>query len=173
MWLLLIGILLLTPTLIHAESLGLRVITAYNAVREQADDLPCHGALAGINFCTTDLNIIATNELPLGSRVLIEDIEYLVADRTSSKYRYRYDILKKTYKEAIAFGRQTLNVKLIDDYGKDKLQLEAISKGRTNPDCKADRESRTFVQRYLRLAYGWAGLGGVPLANAQSPCEAG
>ncbi len=83
-----------------------REVTAYTASIDETDSTPCEGALPGINFCDPPFPILATNELPLGSKVEIDEIEYLVADRTNSKYQKTYDILMTTKTEALEFGRQ-------------------------------------------------------------------
>ncbi len=92
--------------------LGNRVVTAYNPIVEQTDSRPCEGALPEINLCTTTLDIVATNELPLRSIVQINGKEYLVADRTNSKYHYRYDILMRDKQDAINFGKKILMIKV-------------------------------------------------------------
>lgn len=98
---------------LQEESIGYRTITAYNAVEEQTDDTPCIGALKGIDFCNHKIPIVATNEVPLGSLVKINNTIYLVADRTNKRYKYRYDILFRSEKDALEFGKQTLLVSKI------------------------------------------------------------
>jgi len=96
--------------------LSKRVVTAYNAVPEQTNDRPCEGAFTphtGINFCKTNLPIVATNELPLGTLVKIDDRIFLVADRTNSRYKYRYDILTPTLSEAREWGKRTHIIEVI------------------------------------------------------------
>ena len=93
--------------------LGKRIITAYTASPEETDNTPCEGALAGINFCETKLAIVATNELPFGTRIEIDGKEYLVADRMNRRYQYRYDILMSSKVEALQFGKQIKEVKII------------------------------------------------------------
>jgi len=93
-----------------------RVVTAYNAVPEQTNDRPCEGAFTphtGIDFCKTDLPIVATNELPLGTLVKIDDRIFIVADRTNGRYKYRYDILTPTLSEAKEWGKRTHVVEVI------------------------------------------------------------
>ena len=94
-------------------SMGYRIITAYNPVHWQTDETPCQGALSGIDFCDTNLKLVATNELPLGSEVIIEGQTYLVADRMNNRYPVTYDILMSSLEEAKNFGRQELEVYLV------------------------------------------------------------
>ena len=90
--------------------IGERIITAYTASVDETDSTPCLGALAGIDFCNPPFDIVATNELPLRAIISIDDKEYLVADRTNSRYKNRYDILMLSKEEALAFGVQTKEV---------------------------------------------------------------
>lgn len=106
------------PTIVMSEPKILkgRVVTAYNAIEGQTDGTPCSGAYSphsGIDFCGTVLPIVATNELPLGTIVRIDGRIFLVADRTKSDYKYRYDILTPTYNEAIQWGNQIHIVEII------------------------------------------------------------
>lgn len=74
------------------EFIGYRTITAYNPVEGQTDKDPCIGALPSINLCTTEQKIVAVREshdpkedIPLGSKLIIDGEEYLVADRLAKK----------------------------------------------------------------------------------------
>jgi len=97
--------------------LGHRIITAFNTLTEQTDDTPCEGALPNINFCTTDIPIIATNELPLGLWIEVCGKKYLVADRTNKRYKRRYDVnFQLDKKGALEFGKQNCEVFLLTDY---------------------------------------------------------
>ncbi|MDP2676420.1 MAG: hypothetical protein Q8O83_01920 [bacterium] len=108
------------------ESVGIlsgRIVTAYNAVPEQTAGDPCEGAFTphtGINFCDTNIPIVATNELPLGTIIKIDDQIFLVADRTNSRYKYRYDILTPTLAEAKEWGRRTHVVEVVGKIVKSK-----------------------------------------------------
>jgi 3D (Asp-Asp-Asp) domain-containing protein len=90
-----------------------RVITAYNPVEAQTDDTPCIAA-SGLNICETRKNIVASNEFPFGTRLLIEGEIYYVEDRTNSRYQYRVDILMDSYEEARKWGIQTKEIILLD-----------------------------------------------------------
>ncbi len=97
---------------IEYQSLGLKEISAYTLSREETDDDPCITA-SGINACESDLPIVATNKFPFWTWVEIDGKEYVVLDRMSKKYPFRFDILMKTKGEARQFGIQKIEVKLI------------------------------------------------------------
>lgn len=99
-----------------------RIVTAYNPVPEQTNSTPCQGAFSphsGIDFCSTKIPIVATNELPLRTLVMIDDSVYIVGDRTNSRYKYRYDILQnkggeaEQLQEARKWGRQEHRIQVI------------------------------------------------------------
>ena len=96
----------------------LREVTAYNVgIEAQTDSTPCIGA-TGEDLCEALANgekVVATNELPLGSKVQIAGVIYTVKDRMNSRYNYRYDIAmsEEEYQRAINFGLQVLNVEII------------------------------------------------------------
>ncbi len=93
----------------------LRYVTAYTPSPDETDDTPCISA-SGLNVCEAlkeNRNIVATNELPLGSKVKIAGVIYEVQDRTNSRYQYRYDILMATKTEAYNWGVKILNVEFL------------------------------------------------------------
>ena len=98
----------------------IRVVTAYNAGDpRQTDDSPCISA-NGENIChalAKGEKRCAANFVPLGSSLYVDKIGVcLVTDRTNKRYRNRVDIAmkKNEYQKARRFGRQKLNVKIID-----------------------------------------------------------
>jgi 3D (Asp-Asp-Asp) domain-containing protein len=98
----------------------IRVVTAYNAGDpRQTDDTPCISA-SGENICKAlakGKKRCAANFVPLGSRLHVEKIGVcLVTDRTNRRYRNRVDIAmqRDEYHKARRFGRQKLQVKIID-----------------------------------------------------------
>lgn len=93
--------------------LGERWVTAYTAREEETDDTPCITA-SGHNICEEELNVVATNELPLLSTVLIDGKLYQVLDRTNKRYTYVYDILMPTVSEARQWGKQLHEVTLLN-----------------------------------------------------------
>lgn len=56
---------------------------------------------------------VASDDLPLGTKVLVNGQEYTVKDRFGGGYTDRLDIFMDTYDEAIEFGRQWLNVEIL------------------------------------------------------------
>lgn len=102
----------------EGETAMIRTITAYNVGDpSQTDSSPCIGA-TGENLCEALAHgekIVATNELPLGSKVAIAGEVYTVKDRTSGRYQYRYDIAypAEQYQEALEWGVRDLEVILI------------------------------------------------------------
>jgi 3D (Asp-Asp-Asp) domain-containing protein len=98
----------------------IRVVTAYNAGDpRQTDDSPCISA-NGENIChalAKGEKRCAANFVPLGSSLYVDKFGVcLVTDRTNKRYRNRVDIAmkKNEYQRARRFGRQKLNVKIID-----------------------------------------------------------
>lgn len=94
-------------------SLGIREISAYTLSEDETDNDFCITA-SGVNACESELPIIATNSLPFWTYVEIKGKEYVVLDRMNSRYQNgEMDILMRIKKEAIEFGRQRLEVKII------------------------------------------------------------
>ena len=99
------------------EGVSWRTITAYNVGDPaQTDSTPCVGAAgSAYDLCemvAAGAKVVATNEIPLFSKVVIGGETYTVLDRTNARYGYRYDIaMPKDQKVvALAFGRQTMAV---------------------------------------------------------------
>lgn len=95
-----------------------RIVTAYNVGDPaQTDDSPCIGA-TGQDLCAAleqGIKVVATNELPLYSKVSINGEVYTVLDRTNSRYHYRYDIAfpLQQMQESRAWGRKTLKIDVL------------------------------------------------------------
>ena len=115
-----------SPILVHKDqyykvrSETIRVVTAYNVGDpRQTDDTPCISA-NGENICRALANgemRCAANFVPLGSRLHVDKIGVcLVTDRMNKRYRNRVDIAmqKDEYRKALRFGRQKLQVKILD-----------------------------------------------------------
>jgi 3D (Asp-Asp-Asp) domain-containing protein len=88
----------------------IRTITAYTPSPDETDETPCITA-SGVNICDgtvkqSGLRVIATNELPLWSKVEIDGVVYTVLDRMNERYFYRYDILVSSKDEAKKWGVQ-------------------------------------------------------------------
>jgi len=90
---------------------GHRVITAYSSCPEETDDTPF---ITAYNTKVRD-GIVATNEFPKGTKLLIENRIYVVEDKTNSRYSYLIDIWMPSKQEAIEWGRQILEVSIIVD----------------------------------------------------------
>ncbi len=95
-----------------------RPLTAYNVgITGQTDNSPCIGA-AGVDLCELvehDIGVVATNELPLFSKVKINDKIYTVLDRTNKKYGKLYDIAfsASQIRQAKQFGRRLSDVAIL------------------------------------------------------------
>jgi 3D (Asp-Asp-Asp) domain-containing protein len=87
---------------------------AYSSTVGQTDLTPCITA-AGTRVRQ---GIIATNFLPLGTRIRIDDEIYIVEDRMNARYNGKYiiDVWHPTKKQALQFGRQKLTLEIIE-YG--------------------------------------------------------
>ena len=118
---------MMLPVLVHksqhyrVKSETIRVVTAYNVGDpRQTDDTPCIAA-NGEDICSA----LAKGEMrcaykfvPLGSHLYVDKIGVcLVTDRMNKRYRNRVDIAmqKDEYRKACRFGRQKLNVKILDN----------------------------------------------------------
>lgn len=102
-----------------AVPMGVKTISAYNVGDpNQCDDSPCTAA-NGENICLAlelGYKRCAANFVPFGTILEIEGYgRCLVTDRMNSRYSNHIDIaMKKTEKsEALKFGRQKLNIKII------------------------------------------------------------
>ncbi len=95
-----------------------REVTAYNVGDpSQTDASPCIGA-TGQDLCALiaqGRKIVATNELPFGSKVEINGEVYEVLDRMNSRYQHRYDIAMPVDQKtnAIKWGLKILDVRPI------------------------------------------------------------
>lgn len=85
--------------------------TAYSSTVAQTDLTPCITA-AGTRVRQ---GVVATNFLPLGTRLNIGDEEFVVEDRMNARYNGKFiiDIWHPTTRLAREFGAQTLNIEVI------------------------------------------------------------
>jgi len=92
-------------------------VTAYNPLPEQTDGSPCITA-NGLDVCKEEVNVIAANWLPFGTKVQIPDYfgdkVFEVNDRMSSRYNNRVDVLMYDLEEAKKFGKRRLRVVVLD-----------------------------------------------------------
>jgi 3D (Asp-Asp-Asp) domain-containing protein len=93
------------------EGTVLRVVSsAYASSPYQTDSTPCITA-AGT---TVRPGVVATNFLPLGTIVSIDEKKYIVEDRMNSRYDgYYLDIWFPSTSEALEFGRKKLNITIL------------------------------------------------------------
>lgn len=94
------------------------VATAYSSTEDQTDDTPCIAA-QGFDLCTHNTeNVIATNMLPLGTKVRFvnynPDIIYTVVDRMHERYNARIDFWKTSRERARQFGIRTLKMEIYE-----------------------------------------------------------
>ena len=99
----------------HGESLGKYVITAYCTCRI------CCGVYSGGNrtasgtIPTTNRTIaVDTSVIPFGTRVVINGQVYVAEDRGGAIKGKRIDMFFYTHKEALRWGRRTMEVYLAD-----------------------------------------------------------
>jgi 3D (Asp-Asp-Asp) domain-containing protein len=91
-------------------------VTAYTSEVGQTDDTPCITA-SGLDVCKRDTeNIVATNFLPLGTRVrmpeLYGDRVFYVEDRMNGRYHYKMDVWMKEKEAAKQFGVQYTTIEV-------------------------------------------------------------
>lgn len=87
-----------------------RVITAYSSTPDQTDSTPF------ITAYNTKVRkgIVASNEFPKGTQLLIDGYIYTVEDKMNSKYRYLIDIWMPSREEAKNWGKQIKEIMLLD-----------------------------------------------------------
>ncbi|MBX4201133.1 hypothetical protein KW786_03345 [Candidatus Parcubacteria bacterium] len=99
------------------------VLTAYSSSIDETDDTPFDGAGGNLPdmIAKTGLKVIATNILPLGTKVRIGDDIYVVYDRMNSKYNQKahFDEYipgpgESAKKIATKFGYKIVNVEVIE-----------------------------------------------------------
>jgi 3D (Asp-Asp-Asp) domain-containing protein len=89
------------------EDIGWRTVTGYSSTIEECGDDPFTTASGE----KVRHGIIATNEFPFGTMLLIDGKVYEVKDRTHEKYDYLIDIWFETKEEALAWGKRSLAIK--------------------------------------------------------------
>ncbi len=86
-------------------------VSAYNAEEAQTDDSPFIMA----NNQKVHEKAVANNCLPFGTKIEIEGMgEYIVSDRMNTRYGCQnFDVFMWDKNEALAFGRQAKNYRII------------------------------------------------------------
>ncbi len=126
-------------TRIHPkEGTVLKVVSsAYASSPYQTDSTPCITA-AGT---TVRPGVVATNFLPLGTIVSIDEKRYIVEDRMNSRYDgYYLDVWFPSTSEALEFGRKKLDVTIVA-YDKPGAELSP-----SPSPIVAEAPSETFWQ---------------------------
>jgi len=114
------------------------ISSAYASSPYQTDATPCITA-AGT---TVRPGVVATNFLPLGTIVSIEDKKYIVEDRMNSRYNgYYLDIWFSSTREALDFGRKKLDITILE-YGEPGAEL--------SPSPSIQPEKKKFWQLFTR-----------------------
>lgn len=98
---------------VEIKSIITAVISAYSSSPEQTDDTPFHTANGERVAPGT---IACPGALEFGTSVMIKGRQYTCNDRMNKRYRHGnyFDIWTPTRGEAVAFGRQTLPVVILD-----------------------------------------------------------
>ena len=87
-------------------------ITAYTSSTDETDDTP---TLMADGTNTRRGAIACPSKYSFGTRVIIGDDTYFCADRMNKRYRdsEHFDIWVESKKEAFAWGRRTLTIKIL------------------------------------------------------------
>ena len=92
------------------------MVTAYNTVPAQTSGDPCFGANGNFNLCEAlerGENLIAYNNVPFGTLVLIDDIIYTVMDRMPVDNKMDIVFPADQIQEARNWGKPIKNVKIL------------------------------------------------------------
>ncbi len=90
--------------------------SAYTASSEETDGSPCIAA-SRANICDpANFNTIATNDLPIGTIVLVNGEAKVVRDRMNERYTGKnvLDILMQSKADARQWGRRQITVSVLD-----------------------------------------------------------
>lgn len=99
----------------HGESLGKYVITAYCTCRVCCGVYSGHNRTASGTVPTSNRTIaVDTNVIPFGTKVVINGQVYVAEDRGGAIKGKRIDMFFMTHKEALRWGRRTMEVFLAD-----------------------------------------------------------
>ena len=120
---LLIAILLSlsSQNVVSSEEYREVIVTAYTSSEEECgknDGITASGVLAREGIT------IASDDIPLGTRVEINGHIYVVEDRFGGNYRDRIDIYMESVSRANVFGRREMLVKILDDEQIDALNID-------------------------------------------------
>lgn len=106
---------------------------AYSSNVSQTDATPCITA-AGTRVRR---GIIATNFLPLGTKIKINGKDYVVEDRMNTRYNGQYiiDVWHPSTAEALVFGRQKLTIEIVELPTKN-IRKVAMNKPTASPSLE-------------------------------------
>lgn len=113
--LLALGLVLPNPSALATDDSDYQLwveVTAYTASIEECgktDGITASGHIAQEGIT------IASDDLPFGTKVLIEDTVYVVQDRFGGNYRNRIDIYMDDVSRANTFGRREMLVTIIEE----------------------------------------------------------
>ena len=88
------------------------IVTAYCACTTCCGDQAASITASGVKPIS-GVTIAASRTLPIGTKVIINNHTYVVQDRLARRYDSRFDIYFDSHQDAKKFGKQTLNVKII------------------------------------------------------------
>jgi len=89
------------------------IITAYNTVESQTDQVECVSA-SGVNICGRDYVVACPRRYPFGTLVRIDGKVYTCYDRTALKNEGIWDIsYDKDVNGALEWGRRTMMVEIL------------------------------------------------------------
>lgn len=91
--------------------LGVYTINAYTVVMNVS--AYTHSSQPMANGEWPHVGAVAADDLPFGTRVIVNGRTYIVKDRFGGGYTNRLDIFMNSYEEAIQFGRQWLEVEVL------------------------------------------------------------
>ncbi len=128
------------------EGTVLRVVSsAYASSPYQTDSTPCITA-AGT---TVRPGVVATNFLPFGTIVSINNKKYIVEDRMNTRYNgYYLDIWFPSTSEALEFGRRKLDITIVG-YDKPGAQLNPTPA----PEVAQKKPKKTVWQSLSELLF--------------------
>ena len=116
---------------------------AYSPTVDQNDASPCITASGTV----VRVGVVATNFLPIGTRLKIGEDIYTVEDRMNAKYNGKkiIDIWHPTTKEAIEFGAKNLEIEI--------LPKEVLSPSSPSPTPEAIAEKPENLWEFTKLGF--------------------
>lgn len=118
---------------------------AYSPTVDQNDASPCITASGTV----VRKGVVATNFLPIGTRLKIGDSTYVVEDRMNSKYNGKkiIDIWHPTTEEALSFGSQKLEIEILPKKG----DVTPISTPAPTPEQIAEKPTNLWQSTQMTV----------------------